>query len=192
MERSVTFIRHGQAAPALDGNDRARVLTGPGSIQALARKEGLREVGISNFDMVCSSTATRTLETAEIICGWNRWHIRQIPEMYPDPKAGEGAVIDRMFSELGYARLTAYLAHENANTILAHGVEVWRQLRRRVIGSAVTLVTGHAVLLPSTAVAACSSDGMFLDKLAACNLGEAEGFTIRFDEWRPVEFIPHK
>ena len=192
MERSVTFIRHGQAVPAPDGRDVYRVLTGIGRRQSTERAGNLRSHGLWDFRMVCSSIAERTLDTAEVISGWNRWHIRRIPDMYPDPKIGDGMVIDRMFTQLGYAPLREYFAHQNADVIRAHGAQVWRQLQRRIVKARSALVTGHAVLLPATAWAACSPHGKFIEELESCNLGEAEGFTIKFDDWKPVEFIPHR
>ncbi len=69
--RRLTLLRHGQAHPAVDGDDRVRALTKRGVRQAEAVGRRLRALGWVP-DLVVASPATRTAATAEIVaraCG---------------------------------------------------------------------------------------------------------------------------
>lgn len=178
--RTITFLRHGKADKAESDFD--RVLGESGMAQAALRRE---QLGFPEFDAVFASPAPRAIATAAIVSGKPESAIFSIDPMYPHPHTDDGAVIDRAFNELGYAPLSAYLVHKDGEAVRRHGSDTWAALQEE-IGDAKGnfLVVGHAVLFPSTGLAACDGT-VFADHILEQNTGECCGFRLTFDDWEP-------
>ncbi len=87
--RRLTLLRHGQARPAVDGEDRVRTLTKRGVRQAEAMGRRLHAQGWVP-DLVVASPAARTGATAEIVaraCGLGAHSVRRADALYgADPR----------------------------------------------------------------------------------------------------------
>lgn len=183
--RTLTFLRHGKADRAASDFD--RVLGEAGRDQAAECRMRLES---PEFDVVFSSPAPRAIATAAIVSGKPESAIFPINQMYPWPDTDDGAVIDRVFNDLGYAPLSAYLSEPDGQVVSRYGNLVWSVLRD-TIGNVEgkVLVSGHAVLSPSIGVAACNGHEGFAAKLREINLGECCGFQIIFDDWKPIGML---
>lgn len=127
------------------------------------------------------------MATAAIVSGKPQSAIFPINEMYPWPDTDDGAVIDRVFNELGYAPLSAYLSHKDARVFLHHGSDTWSALQNEIGDATGDFgVFGHAVLLPAMGHAACG-EHFYGTEICGLNMGECGGFRLVFEDWEPQE-----
>jgi broad specificity phosphatase PhoE len=192
MPLYLTVLRHAHAIPAEGkGNeaDRARLLSPKGRDQAATRR---LQMGDPKFDLVLCSPTTRTIETAQIVSGGQQVTVAEELSCY------QGEKLDSLFAKLGYASLAEYRKHDDglmdeiakgaakaiAKALAAAEVDIFPDFKVLVLGHAVAsnalginlIEAGMKVMEPPWPV--CS----YCDDLAKWDLGEAEGFTIRFDE----------
>ena len=188
MARRISFIRHGKAVPAAQGqNDIDRLLSEVGQKQATARREKLDG---TTFDLVLSSPAPRAYDTGVIVSGRQKSEIVVIDELYPDPNDnGLGQQIDVLFNlpELGYKPVADYLAKAGGKAVTDWGYDAWALVEQEASGTeGHVAVFGHAVCLPAIGMAVCFGSDALVNHIADLNLGECEGFTIVFDNGTPV------
>lgn len=183
MREIITFLRHGKADTHKE--DIKRPLSEVGIQQAATCRTMLERPA---FDVVLASPALRTIATVAIVAGVPEDAVFPVQQMYPDPKEGDGAVIDALFNKLGYAPLAAYLAEPEGQALTRYGELVWSVLKE-TLGRAEGhfLVGGHAVLTPAIGVAACADVPWHATSLLSANMGECCGFRLYCRDWMPRE-----
>lgn len=106
----ITFIRHGHALPGKI--DKSRTLSAQGQLQASQRALSLKSD--HNFDVIITSSAIRTQETAKIILhalGFNTRSI-EIEELYEPSSPSDKEIVNRLLDELGSVPLNIYHQHD--------------------------------------------------------------------------------
>ena len=172
--RTITFVRHGKTGKA--ANDLDRQLTEEGVKQAETRRVAL---GFPFFDAVLSSTADRAAETAAGVACVATVEVDRHPELYMPINEDDYQVVDKLFNELGYASLDAYIARDAdvfkrygaaaADVILAYDKDMIEDV----------LVCGHAMMLSAIANAVLEGLGFEASSVVSgCNLGECQGMRI--------------
>lgn len=134
--------RHGNVGHAK--NDIGRALTDLGEQQAA--QTGAKLAGV-NFDIVFSSPARRSRETANIIAPGNG--IIEISELYPTSKD-----LEIMFKELGYAPLRDYLNHKLGKAVWDIGHDAQDRITDAIINMGAHHAENPNILIVSHAITA--------------------------------------
>jgi Histidine phosphatase superfamily (branch 1) len=129
----IAFLRHGKTAPAMNGVDFDRLLTDEGRQQAKDAGRIMAKYLLPFYPRCLVSPAPRTMETAQLFfqaaavaatCTNNTLtnpeyssasipiKLEPIPILYDGVMQPEGS---RLFRQLGYAPLSAYLHHSDTN-----------------------------------------------------------------------------
>lgn len=196
---TITFLRHGNAAPHEE--DRLRPLSERGRAQASERRAKL---GNPTFDLIIASDSVRARKTAEIVSGEQEIYILDVSLLLPPPDPD----IDGLFERLGYAPLQTYL---NANT---PGTQKLTEYARQAAGEIVTIVAesvwasgldddssdeykvlavGHAIILSLVGLSICRAPlgstsaglGDITSSMLSLNLSECEGFQFDASPFKP-------
>jgi len=106
----ITFIRHGHALPGK--MDKFRSLSTQGQLQTIQRALSLKSD--HNFDVIITSSAIRTQETAKIIMhtiGFDASSI-EIDELYEPSSPSDKEIVNQLLNELGSVPLNIYHQHD--------------------------------------------------------------------------------
>ena len=198
----VALIRHGNTGPA--ATDLARTLTDKGSQQSKQAAAGYvtRRLG-SIMPLVVCSAARRCAETATIAMmqgdavegGKAAFEIVKCQHIYDGTMQPGGSAV---FQRIGYAPLRAYredsaemreLLDEYARESLAEVEAVAARAPPSDVRRTLC-VFGHAVYLPSIALALAQQRGLgadSLDRVLDCNTAEASGYLVTADSVELLE-----
>lgn len=101
-------------------------------------------------------------------------------------------MLDELFKGLGYAPVSAYLAGKDGDQVMVWAETAWNAAKVHIDeDDEHVVIFGHAVCLPAMAMVICAEKPDLVEKLAAINMGEADGFTIVFNaDGEPVSVIP--
>jgi broad specificity phosphatase PhoE len=195
MANTITFLRHGHAAP--NQEDRLRTLSDRGKAQANERRAKL---GNPSYETIITSGVARTNDTARIVSGGQEIEILEVPFLLPPPDPD----IDDLFEKrLGYVPIQAYL---DANTLGTQKLIQYARQAAEEITSVVTtdiwasgsddytvLVVGHAIVLPMVGLYISTDPwgqptdeaGEVASLMLSLNLAECEGFQLDVEPFKP-------
>ena len=106
LKTKITFIRHGHA---IDGKvDKIRPLSTKGKLQVKQRALYLKKA--LPFDLIITSSAVRTKETAQIIVNEIETPspVVEIDELYQPPDLDDQAIVNELLEKLGAVSLKIY------------------------------------------------------------------------------------
>lgn len=217
----IAFLRHGETAPAKNGVDFDRLLTDEGRQQAKDSGRIMAHHLLPFYPRCLVSPAPRTMETAQlffqaatIATGDSSSIIKlePVPTLYGGTMQPEGS---RLFRQLGYSQLSAYLHHSDINdrnaarTVLGEYAYSVAQVLSKELASSqsnetrdeggnndeqgTTLcIVGHSIYLPAAALGVASlvgcCDPASEDVMLSINTGEAEGYLINLQS-RQVTYL---
>jgi phosphohistidine phosphatase len=104
------FLRHGPAAPAVDGDDAARRLTAEGERQLRAAAPLWQRLNLRP-DLVAASPLPRAVRTAELVCDAVATHLEPTIEPTLAPGADWGDMA-RVLARHPAARRVLFVGHE--------------------------------------------------------------------------------
>ena len=171
-------IRHGNASPAIDGDDQSRSLSEKGIAQVNSRVSSFRGMSVA---LGLSSIARRASETGAIVFGTQ---MVELPELYLPLDPTDCVAGDKAFEELGYSSLRTYIAKDTTGWLFRYGMAAVKVVRETVSiklppgayrGEHFVVVAGHAVFTNLVAMLMFPEHAENLQDIC---LGEAEAFVI--------------
>lgn len=200
----IVFLRHGNAAKAIPGQEDAdRLLTDVGFNQAECVGAKIRPSG--PFDLIVSSPAARARLTAMRATGAAPEAIVDEPLLGTNPPGANHAVLDEAFTKLGYASLAAYFESDATEEVKLLGAKAAGRILDLASGIVtknhrlpVILVAGHAILLPAAIwaignlLSPTNAGRIILEQVTSLNLGEANAVELTlFEEDQDATLVVH-
>jgi phosphohistidine phosphatase SixA len=162
-------------------SDLERKLSETGVQQASARGNDISKRGIWDFELVVTSTAGRTLDTARQMADLQAAEVVQLEALYP-----QGEDLDKAFKKLGYKSYGEYIADTDGRCVEGIGKNMATALKdtlQRHPRAKKVLVIGHAVVLTSLV---CDMGSRIpigtLHEMEDYALQECEGYVLYLNE----------